>query len=181
MIVEIGGTVGDIEGLPFLEAIRQMRKDVGRDNVLYIHVTLLPHIGATGEVKTKPTQHSVMELRRVGITADVIVCRADHPISDEIREKVALFADVDLEAVIPMHTVETIYEVPLVLEEAGLGNYLVTRLGLEARKPAEVGFVGAVGARGRRALAPRCLWHRGAGRLWLPRSRGQDQRGRLCP
>src|SRR5215211_1273830 len=135
VIVEIGGTVGDIEGLPFLEAIRQMRKDVGRDNVLYIHVTLLPHIGATGEVKTKPTQHSVMELRRVGITADVIVCRADHPISDEIREKVALFADVDLEAVIPMHTVETIYEVPLVLEETGLGNYLVTRLGLEAGKP----------------------------------------------
>jgi CTP synthase len=135
VIVEIGGTVGDIEGLPFLEAIRQMRKDVGRDNVLYIHVTLLPHIGATDEVKTKPTQHSVMELRRVGITADVIVCRADHPISDEIREKVALFADVDLEAVIPMHTVETIYEVPLVLEEAGLGAYLVSRLGLEARTP----------------------------------------------
>src|SRR5215813_3787380 len=125
VIVEVGGTVGDIEGEPFLEAIRQMRKDVGRDNVLYIHVTLLPHIGATGEVKTKPTQHSVMELRRVGITADVIVCRADHPISDEIREKVALFADVDLEAVIPLHTVESIYEVPLVLEEAGLGDYLV--------------------------------------------------------
>jgi CTP synthase len=135
VIVEIGGTVGDIEGLPFLEAIRQMRKDVGRDNVLYIHVTLLPHIGATGEVKTKPTQHSVMELRRVGITADVIVCRADHPISDEIREKIALFADVDLEAVIPMHTVETIYEVPLVLEEAGLGNYLSERLGLLGTTP----------------------------------------------
>ncbi len=135
VIVEIGGTVGDIEGLPFLEAIRQMRKDVGRDNVLYIHVTLLPHIGATDEVKTKPTQHSVMELRRVGITADVIVCRADHPISEEIREKVALFADVDVEAVIPMHTVETIYEVPLVLEETGLGNYLVHRLGLPAIAP----------------------------------------------
>ena len=135
VIVEIGGTVGDIEGLPFLEAIRQMRKDVGRDNVLYIHVTLLPHIGATGEVKTKPTQHSVMELRRVGITADVIVCRADHAISDEIREKVALFADVDAEAVIPMPTVETIYEVPLVLEETGLGNYLVSRLALPAAAP----------------------------------------------
>jgi CTP synthase len=135
VIVEIGGTVGDIEGLPFLEAIRQMRKDVGRDNVLYIHVTLLPHIGATDEVKTKPTQHSVMELRRVGITADVIVCRADHPISDEIREKVALFADVEVEAVIPLHTVDTIYEVPLVLEEAGLGAYLVARLGLPAGTP----------------------------------------------
>jgi CTP synthase len=130
VIIEIGGTVGDIEGLPFLEAIRQMRKDVGRDNVLYIHVTLLPHIGATDEVKTKPTQHSVMELRRVGISADVILCRADHPISDEIREKVALFADIDIEAVIPLHTVETIYEVPLVLEEAGLGKYLVDRLQL---------------------------------------------------
>src|SRR5689334_3953750 len=135
VIVEIGGTVGDIEGLPFLEAIRQMRKDVGRDNVLYIHVTLLPHIGATNEVKTKPTQHSVMELRRVGITADVIVCRADFPISDEIREKIALFADVDVEAAIPLETVETIYEVPLVLEESGLGNYLVERLGLPARPP----------------------------------------------
>lgn len=135
VIVEIGGTVGDIEGLPFLEAIRQMRKDVGRDNVLYIHVTLLPHIGATGEVKTKPTQHSVMELRRVGITADVIVCRADHTISDDIREKIALFADVDVEAVVPLHTVESIYEVPLVLEETGLGAYLTSRLGLGAHAP----------------------------------------------
>ncbi|GAB4196693.1 MAG: CTP synthase [Roseiflexaceae bacterium] len=135
VIVEIGGTVGDIEGLPFLEAIRQMRKDVGRDNVLYIHVTLLPHIGATGEVKTKPTQHSVMELRRVGITADVIVCRADHPITDDVREKIALFADVDIEAVVPMQTVETIYEVPLVLEEAGLGAYLIERLGLPKVAP----------------------------------------------
>ncbi|HWQ16083.1 MAG TPA: CTP synthase [Roseiflexaceae bacterium] len=135
VIVEIGGTVGDIEGLPFLEAIRQMRKDVGRDNVLYIHVTLLPHIGATGEVKTKPTQHSVMELRRVGITADAIVCRADHAISDEIREKIALFADVDVEAVVPMPTVDSIYEVPLVLEEAGLGTYLVERLGLPTHAP----------------------------------------------
>jgi CTP synthase len=135
VIVEIGGTVGDIEGLPFLEAIRQMRKDVGRDNVLYIHVTLLPHIGATGEVKTKPTQHSVMELRRVGITADAIVCRADQSITDEIRDKIALFADVDAEAVVPLETVESIYEVPLVLEEAGLGNYLISRLGLPTHEP----------------------------------------------
>ncbi len=135
VIVEIGGTVGDIEGLPFLEAIRQMRKDVGRDNVLYMHVTLLPYMGATSEVKTKPTQHSVMELRRVGITADVIVCRADHPIADEIREKIALFADVDVEAVVPLPTVDSIYEVPLVLEETGLGSYLVNRLGLANHKP----------------------------------------------
>ncbi|KAB8140924.1 CTP synthase [Chloroflexia bacterium SDU3-3] len=135
VICEIGGTVGDIEGLPFLESIRQMRKDVGRDNVLYIHVTLMPHIGATGEVKTKPTQHSVMELRRVGITADVIVCRADHPISDDVREKVALFADVDVDAVIPLETVETIYEVPLVLEKWGLGPYVAKHLSLPQVNP----------------------------------------------
>ncbi|NOK60498.1 MAG: CTP synthase (UTP-ammonia lyase) [Chloroflexi bacterium AL-W] len=135
VIVEIGGTVGDIEGLPFLEAIRQMRKDVGRDSVLYIHVTLLPYIAATGEVKTKPTQHSVMELRRVGITADVVVCRSDYPVSDEIREKVALFADVDVAAAIPLATAETIYEVPLILEDAGLGTYLVERFGLPPTPP----------------------------------------------
>src|SRR5919112_3600515 len=91
VIVEIGGTVGDIESLPFLEAIRQMRKDAGRNNVFYIHVTLLPHVGATGELKTKPTQHSVMELRRVGITPDVLICRSDHAVPDEVREKIALF------------------------------------------------------------------------------------------
>ncbi len=135
VFVEVGGTVGDIEGLPFLEAIRQMRKDIGRDNVLYIHVTLLPHMGATGEVKTKPTQHSVMELRRVGISADVIICRADHPISDEIREKIALFADVDSAAVISLPTVGSIYEVPLVLEASGVASYLVSRLGLPSAAP----------------------------------------------
>ena len=135
VIVEIGGTVGDIESLPFLEAIRQMRKDVGRDRVLYIHVTLLPHIGSTGELKTKPTQHSVMALRNVGITADVILCRADFAISDEIRDKVAFFADIEARAVIPVHTVDSIYEVPLVLEEAGLGDYLCDRLGLGYTAP----------------------------------------------
>ncbi|NJN19428.1 MAG: CTP synthase [Oscillochloris sp.] len=135
VIVEIGGTVGDIESLPFLEAIRQMRKEVGRDNVLYIHVTLLPHIGSTGELKTKPTQHSVMALRGVGINADVILCRADYTISEEIRDKVAFFADVDTRAVIPVQTVDSIYEVPLVLEEAGLGDYLCDRLDLPCTKP----------------------------------------------
>ncbi|WP_448337148.1 CTP synthase [Chloroflexus aurantiacus] len=134
VIVEIGGTVGDIESLPFLEAIRQMRKDVGRDNILYIHVTLLPHI-STGELKTKPTQHSVMALRNVGISADIILCRADRPIDDEIREKIAFFADVDVRAVIPVPTVDSIYEVPLVLEDMGLGDYLVERLGLPATPP----------------------------------------------
>jgi len=135
VIVEIGGTVGDIESLPFLEAIRQMRKEVGRDNVLYIHVTLLPHIGSTDELKTKPTQHSVMALRGVGINADVILCRADFAISDEIRDKVAFFADVDTRAVIPVQTVDSIYEVPLVLEEAGLGDYLCDRLDLPCVPP----------------------------------------------
>lgn len=135
LIVEIGGTVGDIESLPFLEAIRQMRKDVGRDNVMYIHVTLLPHIGATDELKTKPTQHSVMALRGVGINADVILCRADYAIPEGIREKVAFFSDVDVRAVIPVQTVDTIYEVPMVLEEAGLGDYLVERLHLPAQSP----------------------------------------------
>ena len=130
VIVEVGGTVGDIESLPFLEAIRQMRKDVGRANVLYIHVTLLPALAATGELKTKPTQHSVKELRGIGIQPDVIVLRSDQPVSDEIREKIALFTDVASEAVIPAETAETIYEVPLMFEEAGLGRLLVRELGL---------------------------------------------------
>ncbi len=131
VIVEVGGTVGDIEGLPFLEAIRQMRKDVGRDNVLYIHVTLLPYISSTKELKTKPTQHSVKELRSIGIQPDVIVCRSDYPVSDGVREKIALFCDVELQAVVPLLTVETPYEVPLILEEWGLGEFIVERLGLK--------------------------------------------------
>jgi len=135
VIVEIGGTVGDIESLPFLEAIRQMRKEVGRNNVFYIHVTLLPHVGATGELKTKPTQHSVMELRRVGITPDALICRSDYDVPDDVREKIALFGDVDVEAVIPLPTVNTIYEVPQVLHDAGLDGYVVGELGLEAAEP----------------------------------------------
>jgi CTP synthase len=131
VIVEVGGTVGDIESLPFLEAIRQMRKDVGRQNVLYVHVTLLPALAATGELKTKPTQHSVKELRGIGIQPDVIVLRSDHPVSQEIRDKIALFTDVASEAVIPAETASTIYEVPLLFEEAGLGTLLVRELGLE--------------------------------------------------
>jgi CTP synthase len=122
VVVEVGGTVGDIESLPFLEAIRQMRKDVGRRNVLYVHVTWLPQIGATGEVKTKPTQHSVKELRGIGIQPDVIILRSDEPIDDEIMDKVALFTDVDVHAVIPLRTASSIYEVPLQLERAGLGK-----------------------------------------------------------
>ncbi|HYM84048.1 MAG TPA: CTP synthase, partial [Candidatus Dormibacteraeota bacterium] len=130
VIVEVGGTVGDIESLPFLEAIRQMRKDVGRANVMYVHVTLLPALAATGELKTKPTQHSVRELRAIGIQPDVIVLRSDHPVSGEIRDKIALFTDVASEAVIPAETAETIYEVPLQFEAAGLGRLIVRDLGL---------------------------------------------------
>lgn len=135
VIVEVGGTVGDIESLPFMEAIRQMRKDVGSNNVVYIHVTLLPHIGTTKELKTKPTQHSVMALRGVGINAHVILCRADYPISQEILEKVSFFTDVDMRAVIPVETVDSIYEVPLLLEKYGLGDYLTEKLGIEPKKP----------------------------------------------
>jgi CTP synthase len=134
IIIEVGGTVGDIEGQPFLEAIRQMRKDEGRDNVLYIHVTFLPHIAATDEIKTKPTQHSVNELRRIGIQPDAILCRSDKEISAGIKDKISLFCDVDKEAVISLVTSETIYEVPLLLEEAGLGEFIVHRLGLRAEK-----------------------------------------------
>ncbi len=129
-IVEIGGTVGDIESLPFLEAIRQMRKDLGRDNTAYVHLTLLPYIGATGELKTKPTQHSVKELRSIGIQPDVIVCRSDYPIDEDIKDKIALFCDVEREAVIPLVTAKSIYLVPLVLADAGLDRLLIERLGL---------------------------------------------------
>jgi CTP synthase len=136
VIVEIGGTVGDIEGLPFLEAIRQMRVDVGRENTVYIHVTLLPYISSTGEIKTKPTQHSVRELRGIGIQPDIIVARSDLPIDEDVRAKIALFCDVEKRAVIPLVTTSNIYEVPLVLEEAGLGEFLVERLGLDtAHRP----------------------------------------------
>src|SRR5258707_10039638 len=134
VIVEVGGTVGDIEGEPFLEAIRQMRADVGRRNVLYLHVTLLPYLAASKELKTKPTQHSVKELLRVGIQPDAILCRSDYPLSDDLREKIALFCNLEERAVVPLITTETIYEVPLILEEAGLGQFLVQELGLPEHK-----------------------------------------------
>jgi CTP synthase len=133
VVVEVGGTVGDIEGLPFLEAIRQMRKDVGRNNVCYVHLTLLPFISGAEELKTKPTQHSVKELRSIGIQPDALICRSDYSISDSIREKLSLFCDVDGEAVIPLETVDNVYEVPLILEDAGLGDYIVDLLNLEGQ------------------------------------------------
>ena len=133
LVVEVGGTVGDIEGLPFLEAIRQMRKDVGRNNVCYVHLTLLPYISGAEELKTKPTQHSVKELRGIGIQPDALICRSDNPISDSIRDKLSLFCDVDGEAVIPLETVDNVYEVPLILERAGLGDFLVNLLSLQGQ------------------------------------------------
>jgi len=132
IIIEVGGTVGDIEGQPFLEAIRQMRNEVGRDNVLYVHVTYLPYLICTHELKTKPTQHSVNELRRIGIQPDVIVCRSDYPIEESLRAKISLFCDVPKTAVIPMPTVPSIYYVPLMLEECGLDELLINKLNLKA-------------------------------------------------
>jgi len=132
IIVEVGGTVGDIEGLPFLEAIRQMRNEVGKDDVLYVHVTYLPYIMATRELKTKPTQHSVKELRSIGIQPDVILCRSDYEIPESARAKIALFCDVKPEAVIPLETAENIYEVPSTLEEANFGEQVIESLRLQA-------------------------------------------------
>jgi CTP synthase len=134
VLVEVGGTVGDIESLPFLEALRQMRSDVGRGNTLYIHVTLVPYIGATHELKTKPTQHSVRELRSIGISPDMIVARSDYPMDGDLRAKIALFCDVEQRAVVPLVTVPEIYQVPLELERAGVAEYILERLGLEARR-----------------------------------------------
>ncbi len=132
VLIEVGGTVGDIEGQPFLEAIRQMRNDVGRNNVLFIHVTYLPYLASTQELKTKPTQHSVNELRRIGIQPDIIICRADYPISESVSGKISLFCDVEKQAVIPLPTVSSIYEIPLILEDEGLGNLIVNKLGITA-------------------------------------------------
>ena len=135
LIVEVGGTVGDIESLPFLEAIRQMRKDVGRNQTLYVHVTLLPYISGSNELKTKPTQHSVSELRGIGIQPDMIVCRSDQPVSDGVREKIALFTDVERRAVVPAYTAASIYEVPLMLEDEGVADFIAERLGLTVSAP----------------------------------------------
>lgn len=134
VLVEVGGTVGDIEGQPFLEALRQMRTDIGRDKVMYMHVTFLPYIAATGELKTKPTQHSVRELRSIGIQPDVIIARTDHPVSKDLTDKIALFCDVSPKAVIPLETVDLLYEIPLVLEDAGLGQYVVDYFKLGPRQ-----------------------------------------------
>ena len=134
VIAEIGGTVGDIESLPFLEAIRQMRTDLGYENTMYVHVTMVPTVGPWREVKTKPTQHSVYKLREIGIAPDVLICRCEVDMSEEVLEKISLFCGVPTEAVIQSQNVDTIYEVPLIYENAGLGNFVSKRLGLEQRE-----------------------------------------------
>ncbi len=135
VIVEIGGTIGDIESLPFLEAIRQFKADAGKDNVIYIHLTLVPYIGTAGEVKTKPTQHSVKELRSIGIQPDILLCRTDRYLSNEIKSKISLFCNVGVDAVITAKDVDCIYEVPLVFHKEGLDNKIVELLNIWTRNP----------------------------------------------
>ena len=133
IVVEVGGTVGDIEGLPFLEAIRQMRNEVGSNNVFYIHLTFLPYITSTSELKTKPTQHSVRELRGIGIQPDAIICRSDHDVPEDLRRKIMIHCDVPIEGVLMLPTVSTIYEVPLILEKQGMGNLIKDTMSLSTK------------------------------------------------
>ena len=133
MITEVGGTVGDIESLPFLEAARQVRHDIGRDNCFFLHVSLVPYIGPSGELKTKPTQHSVAALRQVGIQPDAVVCRADRELPESIKRKISLMCDVDEEAVVTAADAPSIYDIPKVLHREGLDAYVVRRLGLPFR------------------------------------------------
>jgi CTP synthase len=144
VITEIGGTVGDIESLPFLEAIRQFRVDVGRENAVFVHLTLVPYLSAAGELKTKPTQHSVRELMEIGIQPHVLICRTEHPLAEDIRRKIALFTNVELEGVIEALDMETIYEVPLQLREQKLDDFLLERLGLETPEPDLTAWSGMV-------------------------------------
>ncbi len=135
VIVEIGGTIGDIESLPFLEAIRQFRYDVGRNNVIYVHLTLVPYIPTSGELKSKPTQHSVRELRAIGIQPDILVCRTDRPLSHAFKKKIALHCNMEVDAVIACRDVETIYEVPIALNGEGMDNIAVKLLSLDTKEP----------------------------------------------
>jgi CTP synthase len=140
VITEIGGTVGDIESLPFLEAIRQFRNDVGRKNVLYVHVSYVPYIEAAGELKSKPTQHSVQTLRQIGISPDIIICRADRPIDEDVRQKISLFSDTELDSVIPAENAPTLYSIPLTLHEGRLDELVLEKLGLPAPPPELAGW-----------------------------------------
>ena len=134
VIVEIGGTVGDIESLPFLEAIRQFRHEIGRENAIFIHLTLVPFIAAAGEVKTKPTQHSVRELMEIGIQPDILICRTERALSEEVKRKIALFCNVEFGAVIESRDVPTIYQIPLLFHEQGLDERVMHRLGLLGKR-----------------------------------------------
>src|SRR5690606_21279494 len=151
VIVEIGGTVGDIESLPFLEAIRQFRREVGREHAIFIHLTLVPYIAAAGEVKTKPTQHSVRELMEIGIMPDFLICRAEQPLSEDVKRKIALFCNVEFGAVIESVDVPTIYEIPLSFYDQGLDERVVERLGVTTREPNVDSWRDMV----RRVVAPR--------------------------
>jgi len=139
VLVEVGGTVGDIESQPFMESMRQMNREIGRENLFFVHVTWLPHIGATGELKTKPTQHSVAELRGIGISPNMIIARSDHPVEQELVDKIALFCDVEKRAVVPMTTTKTLYEVPLLLEKTGVADFIIEKLGLKSTKTPKLG------------------------------------------
>ncbi len=135
VIVEIGGTVGDIESLPFLEAIRQLRNDIGKENVLYIHVTFVPYLEAAKELKSKPTQHSVKELREIGIQPDIVICRSQAKLSKEVKNKISLFCDIKKEGIIEATNVESIYEIPLIFEKQGLGDLIIKLLNLKCKGP----------------------------------------------
>src|SRR5919107_75130 len=135
VIVEVGGTVGDIESQPFLEAIRQFRHDVGRDNAIFVHLTLIPYIAAAGELKTKPTQHSVRELMQLGIQPDVLIVRTEQPVSDEIKRKIALFCNVEFGAVIESPDVSSIYEIPLRFREQGFDDKVLQKFGIDRAAP----------------------------------------------
>ncbi len=139
VIVEIGGTVGDIESLPFLEAIRQFRQEIGRENAMFVHLTLVPYIAAAGEVKTKPTQHSVRELMQLGIQPDILICRTERPLTNDVKRKIALFCNVEFGAVVESRDVPTIYEIPLLFHEQGLDERVMHRLGLLGRKAPDLG------------------------------------------
>src|SRR5699024_977176 len=131
VITELGGTVGDIESLPFSEAIRQIKYDVGKENVMYIHVTLVPYLKKAGELKTKPTQHSVKELRGLGIQPDILICRTEEPLGEDVKDKIALFCDLDPSEVIENTDAESIYELPIMMEEQGLAKLVIDHLNIQ--------------------------------------------------
>jgi CTP synthase len=183
-IIEVGGTVGDIEGQPFLEAIRQLRRELGVENSVFIHVTLIPFVGPSKESKTKPTQHSVRDLRNIGIQPDILVARTTRPLTKEMREKLSLFCDVAPEAVIEGLDTETIYELPLIFEKQGLGNLVAKRLGLDG-KPDHAEWQKVVRsiteASPTRQRSRSLGWTQRRSRRTAPRSCSPECTGSLCP